>query len=154
MNVFSYNSEFTDHPIIKDGETCKAPYELLSSNADTFQCRKLCEEKSDCYFYVVEKNREKGKCYWEKPEIPKTLDKNKICSGKNEGWQAYNYIFYQALSMSIASNSIKIFISIRVGYLLDDDRILSITYFSKQLVWGEKNCQMETCRSMISRLKV
>jgi len=87
-----------DNPIIKDGETCKAPYELLSSNADTFQCRKLCEEKSDCYFYVVEKSREKGKCYWEKPEIPKTLDKNKICSGKNEGWVAYNYIFYQALT--------------------------------------------------------
>ena len=102
--IFSYNSKFTDNPIIRDGAECMSSDKALSYDADTFECRKLCEEEPKCYFYIVGKEGTpvEGRCYWEKTEIPKTLDQNKICS---EGWENDNYIFYQALSMSITLKS-------------------------------------------------
>ena len=104
MNVFSNNSKFTDYPLIRREAECKSGDELLSKNAkDVFACRTLCNDKAGCYFYLFgrEGSTKEGWCWWEKTEIPKTADENKICSGKNEGWEEDEYDFYQALSMSI-----------------------------------------------------
>ena len=106
LNVFSYHSKFTDIPEIRRNAECNSDDKVLSENAkDVFACRKLCEEKPDCYFYIFGKGVNYGWCYWEDPELPKTDDQNvrnkynKIC--KKEGWQDDQYDFYQVLSMSI-----------------------------------------------------
>lgn len=76
------------HKLIKKGHECKSSDTRLGSNQTVDSCAQLCDEKTDCKFFVYGYNNKI--CYQEKTSS----------SSCPEGWLKNDYNFYENVSFS------------------------------------------------------